>query len=453
VAVAEGESSLRRELGVIVGTAIVVNSTIGTGIFKKPAEVARQAGSIEAALGVWALGALVALAGALCFAEMAASMPRTGGIYEYLRRAWGPRIAFLYGWAKITLLLPSSIGGFASLAAESVAAFAGWESGRARDAAIAIAVIGFCAAANLAGARASALQQGILTAIKYAGVLFLAVLGLLAPIAPGVEVPPPDPMPAFRSAPSFTGIFAGLVAAMWAYDGWADLSLVAGETRNPGRTLPRALVAGTLAVGAAYLLANLGYARVLGLEGLRRATEGSGMAAAHVATLTLGAAGRSLLSALIFVSCVGGCMATMMTNTRTFVPMASDRIFVGWLGRVWKRTAVPANAILVAATLGSAYVSSRSFEQLTDAFVVGYFPFYALAVIGLFRLRRKEPELPRPFRAPFHPLTAIVFLAGAACVLAGASTGLDGSTAIAAAVIALGIPVSFVWLRPRAARA
>lgn len=445
-----GERALRRELGAIAAAAIVVNATIGTGIFKKPAEVARQAGSIEAALLVWAAGAAVALAGALCFAELSASMPRTGGIYEYLRRAWGPRLAFLYGWAKITLLLPSAVGSFALLASESIAALAGWPSDRGRDAAIAVVVIAGCAGVNVIGVRASALQQALITAVKYLGVLFLAVLGLLAPLALGAEVPAPEPMPAFRDAPSAAGIFAALVAAMWAYDGWADLSSLAGETKSPARTLPRALLVGTAAVGIAYLLANVGYARVLGLEGLRRSTDGSGMAAAHLATLTLGAAGRALLAALVLVSCVGGCMASLLTNSRTFVPMATDGAFSSWLGRVWERTGVPANAIGVGALLGAIYVSSRSFEQLTDAFVVGYFPFYALAVVGLFRMRRKEPDLPRPFRAPLHPLPAIVFLAGAACVMAGAMTGLDGSTAIATVVILAGVPVSFVWIRRRA---
>ncbi|UJR82345.1 APC family permease [Sandaracinus amylolyticus] len=448
-----GESSLRREIGTLAAAAIVVNATIGTGIFKKPAEVVRQAGSIEAALLVWVLGAAVALAGALCFAELSASMPRTGGIYEYLRRAWGPRLAFLYGWSKMTLLLPSAVGSFALLAAESIAALAGWEQDRTRDAVVAMAVIAGCAGANVLGVRASALQQALITSVKYAGVMLLAVIGLLAPLVASAEVPVPDEMPAFASAPTAAGVFAALVAAMWAYDGWADLSSLAGETRDPSRTLPRALVVGTLAVGVAYLLANLGYARVLGVEGLRRSTEGSGMAAAHLATLTLGAAGRALLASLVLVSCVGGCMASLLTNSRTFVPMATDGVFVEWLGRVWARTGVPANAIVIGAILGAAYVSSRSFEQLTDAFVVGYFPFYTLAVLGLFRMRAKEPDLPRPFRVPLHPLPAIVFLIGAACVMAGAATGLDGSSAIAAIVIAAGVPVSFVWLRAGRPRA
>lgn len=445
-----GERNLVRELGPMAAAAIVVNATIGTGIFKKPAEIVRQAGSVEAAFVVWLLGAVLAFAGALCFSELAASMPRAGGMYEYLRRAFGPRVAFLYGWTKITLLLPSAVGSFALLAAEAITALFALEPDRTRDVVIAISIIVGCAGINVFGMRASALQQATITAVKYVGIVFLALLGLLAPLAPGADVPWSESPTGFREGLSAGGMFAALVAVMWAYDGWADLSSLAGETKNPGKTLPRALLSGTIAVAIGYLLVNLGYARVLGLDGLRHATDGTGMAAAHVADRTLGGAGRMWLSALVLVSCVGGCTASILTNSRTFVPMATDGVFIRWLGRVREGTFVPANAIVIGATLGSFYVSSRTFEQLTDAFVVGYFPFYALAVIALFRLRKTEPNLPRPFRMPFYPWPGLVFLVGSSCVLFGASTGLDGSTAIAGCVIVLGIPVSFFWMKKRA---
>jgi APA family basic amino acid/polyamine antiporter len=445
-----GERNLVRELGPMAAAAIVVNATIGTGIFKKPAEIVRQAGSLEAAFVVWLLGAALAFAGALCFAELAASMPRAGGMYEYLRRAYGPRAAFLYGWTKITLLLPSAVGSFALLGAEAIAGLFALEADRSRDVVIAISIIVGCASVNVLGVRASALWQAAITTVKYAGIVLLALFGLLAPLAAGAEVPLVQSAPVYREGHSVEGVFAALVAVMWAYDGWADLSSLAGEAKNPGKTLPRALLAGTIAVAVAYLLVNLGYARVLGLDGLRRATDGNGMAAAHVATMTLGDVGRAWLSVLVLVSCVGGCTASILTNSRTFVPMATDGVFIRWLGHVQEGTFVPKNAIVVGAILGSLYVSSRSFEQLTDAFVVGYFPFYALAVIALLRLRKKEPDLPRPFRIPLYPWPALVFLGGASCVLLGASTGLDGSTAIAGCVILAGVPVSYFWMTKRA---
>jgi amino acid transporter len=446
------ESALRRELGWIVAAAIVVNATIGTGIFKKPAEVVRLTGSIEASLAVWLVGAIVALAGALCFAELAAAMPRTGGIYEYLRRAYGPRLAFLYGWTKITLLLPSAVGSFALLAAESIGSIFDLPESGARDSLIAIGVIALCAAANVLGVRASAVQQAVVTSVKYLGLLFLACVGLLAPLAADRTVPIPEDPPPFNTEFTFPGLFAALVAAMWAYDGWADLSSLSGEVKNPGKNLPRALLAGTIAVGVVYLLANFGYERVLGLEGLRRSTTGSSMAAAHVATMTIGATGRIALSGLVLVSCLGGCMASLLTNSRTFVPMATDGVFIRWLGHVWLRTGVPANAIVVGAILGCVYVSWHSFEELTNAFVVGYFPFYAAAVIAIFVFRKRLPDLERPFRMPLYPLPAIVFLIGAVWVMLGALTGLEASSLLAALVIALGLPVSLIWMPLGAAK-
>jgi len=229
---------------------------------------------------------------------------------------------------------------------------------------------------------------------------------------------------------------------MWAYDGWADLASVAAETRDPQRTLPRALVVGTLAVGAIYLLTNLGYARVLGWDGLASAGEGVEMPGVRLASATLGAIGSRALASLIVVSCVGGAMASMMTNSRALIPMATDGTFVRVLGRVDPSSGTPRIAVIVTGILGGLYVLSERFEELTDGFVVGYFPFYALAIVALFVLRRREPELVRPFRVPL--VMPAIFLAGAALVLGGAL--LDGGRRmlVPLAVLGLGIVLSFV---------
>jgi APA family basic amino acid/polyamine antiporter len=443
---------MRREIGALLGVALVVNATIGTGIFKTPAKVARLAGSSSAALAVWVAGALIALCGALTLAELAAAMPRTGGLYEYLRRAWGERVAFVFGWAKLTLLIPSAVGSFAKLGAEAATSLLGLAPDPRRDTYAALGFLAVCAASNLLGVRASARQQAAVTAAKYGGVLLLAALGLfataptaaaVAALSAGATAPP------FAPAATVGGCFAAMVPVMWAYDGWADLASLAGEVRDPGRSLPRALVAGTLAIALVYLLANVGYVRVLGLDGLRASTTGSHMAAANLAALTLGAAGRRLLSALILVSCLGGCMSSLLTGSRVFVPLAADGLFVRWLGALSPRTAVPSRAVVVAALLGAVYVLARSFEQLTEAFVVGYFPFYVLAVLAVFRLRAKEPALPRPFRVPLYPLPPLVFLAGAGVLLWGAAGDVDGSAGAACAVVLAGVPVGWLWRRLR----
>jgi amino acid transporter len=435
-----GERALLAELTLWPAVALVVNATIGTGIFRTPAAVARHAGSVPASLVAWALGAVIALAGALSVAELSAAMPRAGGIYEPIRRAFGRRVAFVYGFAKITLLAPSAVGSFATLAAESIEALAGLSPDRTREIAIALGVLALALGTNLLRIGRGGTVQAIVTAMKYGGLAVLALAGIALPFTP------PD-VAAMPSHPASVGAMAAaIVSVMWAYDGWADLAAVAGETKEPTRTLPRALVIGTLAVGAVYLLTNVGYARVLGWAGLSGAGAGAEMPGALLARATLGAIGARLLAGLVVVSCVGGCMASLLTNSRALVPMATDGTFVRALGRVDPASGTPRLAVITTTALGVAYVASRSFEELTDGFVVGYFPFYALAIAALFVLRRREPSLPRPFRAPV--IAPIAFLAGAALVLGGAM--LDGTSRmiVPAIVLALGTALSFVFRAP-----
>jgi amino acid transporter len=447
---ASSESSLRRDLGVVLGAAVVVNATIGTGIFKVPAKVVRLCGSMGAALAMCTVGALIALAGALSLAETAAAIPRVGGLYEHLRRAYGPRVAFLLAWTRMVLLIPSAVGSFARLAAESVQSLRGVSADRATETRIAVAVIALCAALNLTGVRTSVRQQAALTAAKLAGVALLGLMGLLCVLpAGGVTVAPPEVALPFAREVTAAGCLAALVSVMWAYDGWADLGSLAGEVRDPGRTLPRALVAGTLAIAVVYLLANVGYARVLGVEGLRRAGTGDRMAASLLAQAALGAPGRVALAALVLTSCLGACMNSLLTGPRVFVAIAADGEFPRALGAVSPRTGAPTRAVLVCAMLGALYVSLRSFEQLTDDFVAGIFPFYMLGVGAVLVLRRRAPELPRPFRVPGYPVTPMVFLAGAAALLWGASGDVDRTAWYALGVMLLGLPVRALFARVR----
>jgi len=440
-----GEQRLERKLGLWLAIAVVINSTIGTGIFKTPAKIARLTGDVPAMMGVWVAGAVIAVCGALTLSELAAAMPRSGGLYEYLRRAWGPRVAFVFGWTKLTLLIPSAVGSFARLAGEALASLMGLKPGSPAETALAVGVLLVCVGVNVLGIRQSVTQQAILTALKYVGVLALAVLGVGAAFGHAATA---TPMPLTTGGgPSLIGVFGALVSVMWAYDGWADLTSVAGEVKQPERTMPRALLAGTLAIAGVYLLTNVGYVLVLGLDGLRGSTTGSNMAAANLVRAVLGARAWNGLTALLLVSCVGGCMSSLLTGSRIFVPMASDGVFVRGLGQVSERAHVPIRAVLVGGGLGALYVCFRSFEQLTDGFVCGYFPFYILAVLAVFRLRSLEPKLPRPYRVPGFPVVPLIFVVGAGCLLYGAIGDADRTALFAAAVVAVGIPLSFIWLR------
>jgi len=435
---------MRREIGVLLGVTIVVNASIGTGIFKMPADTVRLAGSLSASFAMWAVGGLIALCGALSLAELAAAIPRSGGLCEYLRRAYGPTVAFLFGWAELTLLIPSAVGSFAKLAAEALAPL--FRLGPGAVPWISVFIVCACTAANLFDVRSSARWQAWLSAVKYAGVALLALAGLCAPLDPAARAAlPVAAAGAYRAAPSLTGCFAALVSVMWAYDGWSNLAGVAGEARDPARTLPRALVLGTCLVALVYLAANLGYARALGLSGLRGSI--SGLAAANLADVTLGARGRGLLEVLIVLSCLGGCMSSLLTDSRVFVPLSTERVFPRAIGQVSPITGVPSRAVLICGALGASYVLLRSFEQLADAFVVGFFPFYILGVCAVPVLRRREPDLPRPFRVPAYPLVPLVFLAGAAALLCGAFSGVDRTALYAFAIMGLGLPLRFLWGR------
>jgi amino acid transporter len=432
---ATGERALRAELGLVSAIALVINATIGTGIFRTPAAVATHAGSVSAALAVWGIGAAIALAGALSIAELSAALPRAGGIYEPLRRAFGSRVAFVYGFAKIALLAPSAVGSFATLASESIEALLGMPPSRPREIAIALGVLTVALATNLLRVRSSGGVQAAVTAVKYGGLAVLAVAGLALPFTPAATSTPPGVV-------TSAGVMAALVSVMWAYDGWADLASVAAETRDAPRTLPRALIAGTLLVGAIYLLTNFGYARVLGWDGLASAGAGAEMPGARLARATLGDLGARALSSLVVVSCIGGAMASLLTNSRALIPMATDGTFVRALGRVDPASGTPRLAVTVTAILGALYVVSERFEELTDGFVVGYFPFYALAIAALFVLRRREPDLPRPFRTPL--VMPVVFLVGAALVLGGAVLDGGARMVVPALVLAVGVVLSFL---------
>jgi len=435
------EARLRRELGVVLAAAVTVNAMVGTGIFRLAPNVLQLAGSSTAALAVWVAGGVISLCGALCIAELAAALPRAGGIYPYLRHAYGRVVAFWYGWTRLTLLGPAAAGSFARLAAESLGAVLGWAPDAGRDTLVAVAVLVGCTLVNLSGVRTASTEQAILTALKFAGLTVLALACLSSSSSAAV---PPDPDSLARFA--IGGAFSALVSVMWTYDGWADVSSLAGESRQPGRTMPIALVAGTGVVTAVFVLVNVGYLHVLGAGGVAASGSGSEMVAMRAAELSLGEHGRRVLAALVFTSCLGTCMVGILTGSRVYVSMASDG-FWRWLGHVSPRTGVPARAVVIGCGLGIVYLSFRSFEQLTDSFVSGMFPFYMLAVVAVLLLRRRQPELPRPFRTPLYPLLALVFLLGASALLWGAARDVHGIAFAAFGVMLLGLPLGFALSR------
>jgi basic amino acid/polyamine antiporter, APA family len=431
------EGRLPRTLGLWSSVALVIGITIGSGIFRSPAGIARQAPNPLVMIGLWVAGGAITLCGALSLAEIAAALPETGGIYAYLREAWGRRAAFLFGWSELVLIRASALGGIAVVFGEYLLRSFGIDpSGHvflARG--LSAGAIVFAAAVNVRGANLGALIVGIATWAKFAA---LAVLVLASFALGGSHGASGVHFTAASAGPLAIGsIGLALVSVLWAYDGWADLSFASGEVKDPGRNLPRAIILGTLALIAIYVLTNLAYLYVLPIEAIGR----SPLVAADTMMAIFGRTGVVLVSIFVMISSFSSLNGSMLASPRVFFAMADDGLLFKPIARVHPRYKTPYVAIILAAILGVALVMSRSFERLTDTFVLAIWPFYALGVAAIYRLRAQRPDLPRPYRAIGYPLLPAVFIASVAAFVINSLINDTTNSVITFAVILAGLPV------------
>lgn len=446
---ADGRSggTLPRRIGLWSATGIVIGITIGSGIFRTPAVVAARVPDPALFLAVWMLGGLLALAGALTMAELAAALPESGGIYVFVREAWGPAPAFLFGWAEITVIRGASVAAIASVFGDYLLRSLGVDPmGRTGTAhLIGACAIALTAAANIRGARLGAAITGVTTIAKYAGLLIVVSIAFAAGGAHGASVS----NFAAGTTPVEPRLFGlALVSVLWAYDGFADVTFAAGEIASPQRTLPRAQLLGTSGIVLVYLLANAAYLYVTPIG----AMAGSALIAADTLQRTVGAAGVTIVAVLVMVSTFGSLNGTVLVAPRIFFAMADD----GWLfrsvARVHPRFDTPYVAILVAAALGIGMILTQTFERLADTFVLAVWPFYALAAAGVYRLRRTRPDLPRPYRVVGYPVVPALFISAAVYLIANALVTDPWWTLAVFATVAIGYPV-FVILKSTRNRA
>ncbi|MSR06079.1 MAG: amino acid permease [Gemmatimonadetes bacterium] len=444
---------LPRKLGYWSAVAVVVGSTIGSGIFRTPAVVASRLPDLPVFVTGWVLGAVLALAGALTYSELAAMYPRTGGIYVYIREAFGRAPAFLFGWAELLLIRPAALGAVSIVSAEyfwrligreGAAPFLGDMTVAQATAVLFIIIIG---TVNYRGVQLGAVVQNVSTVFKVGALGLLILLGFVMTPNPDAltSVQPVSPVLSALSPVSAFGL--ALVPILWAYDGFADLGFVSGEVKDPQRTLPKALFAGTLLVVAVYLGANAVYLHLVGLARM----PGSPLVAADAALVILGHAGVVFVSAAVMVSTFGTLNGSTMTGPRVFYAMAEDGLFFKKLGEVHPRFGTPAAAIVLAATLGVVYVSLREFAELADQFIIGIWPFYALGVAAVFVLRRRLPDMPRPYRTWGYPVVPALFLLAALFILGNYMVSKPLIFAADVAVVLAGLPV-YWWWEKRAAR-
>jgi APA family basic amino acid/polyamine antiporter len=429
---------LPRRLSVWSVTAVVVGTMIGSGIFRVPAATAAETGTAGAMMLIWILGGGVALFGALALAEVAALFPRAGGMYVYLREAYGPLTGFLFGWLSL-IIIPSGCAAIALVFAEYLGRLVPLGASQVRPvAAAAIVVLAGC---NYRSVRFGAGIQNLSTAAKVSAVLVLTAAAFaLGPDGEGAWAASPSVMPG-----SWSGFGLGLVTVLWAYNGWQDAAAMAGEVRDPGRSMPRALIGGNLIVTIVYLAANAAYLRILSIDEMSR----SPLVAADVAIRLFGPIGSRLIAALVCVSTFGALNGVLMIYSRVFFAMAEDRLFFRPVAAVHPRYATPHVALLLLGGLSVAYLASRTFEQLIETFILGSLPFWALAVGAVVVLRRKRPDLDRPYRAIGYPVVPILFVLAMLALLLNSLYQHPGATLASLGAVLAGVPVYYAWTRRR----
>jgi APA family basic amino acid/polyamine antiporter len=432
---------LPRTLGLFNATAVLIGVTVGAGIFRVPATVAAQLHDPGPVLVCWIVGGLVALFGALTLAELAGALPRSGGIFAYLLESFGPLPAFLFGWTELTVIRASALGATATIFAEYVGYFVTLTPAQVRYvAAASIVAIG---ALNYIGAQRAAAVMSVATTGKYLAVLALGLLAFTSGNGSATHF-----SPAWESGVSLSLLGSALIPVLWTYDGWADLSFMGGEVKNPQRTLPLALVLGSGCVMLVYLIVNLGFMYLLPLPEMARAKLIAATAAEHIPAF--GGVGAGIIAAVVVVSAISGLNGSMMTGPRIFFAMAERDLFVRAVARVSPRFQTPSVAIALATILGVIYVLNNGFAQLADQFILGIWPFYALCVAGVFVLRRRRPDLHRPYRVIGYPVVPALFLLASVGMIANALVTDPRNTGVTLAIIVAGVPAYFLWKLYRA---
>lgn len=433
---------LVRRLGLWSVIGLVIGVTIGSGIFRTPATIAARVPSAELMLLVWLLGGVISLCGALSVAELAASLPQTGGWYVFLREGWGPLAGFLFGWAELVLIRASATGAIATVSAEYFLRSAGYDAaayGIATHmlAAAAIVIAGW---ANVRGVQLGAAIAGASTIAKSGALVLLiaasAVLGGRSGASAANLTAGAGPVDA--------GLFGlALISVLWAYDGFADVSFAAGEVAEPQRNLPRAILLGTIAIVIIYVLANVAYLYVNPIDAVSR----SPLVAADTMQALFGSAGATFVAIIVTISTFGTLNGIMLGPPRVFFAMADDGLFFRSVAKVHPRYGTPYVAILIAMVLGVAFVLTRTFEQLADTFVLSIWPFYGLAIAGLYRLRRTRPHLQRPYRVPGYPVIPAVFIAAVIYLVVNAIVSEPLWTSVTFGILLAGVPVYYFSFR------
>jgi len=454
------EQGFLRKLGLADTIFLVIGAVLGSGIYMTPGIIAAGLPSPGLLLVVWLMGGLITLCGALSFAELGAMYPQAGGQYVYLREAYGPAAAFLFGWAFFGFIM---CGGLAALAV-GFAEFLGYflpslSTGQvllrldvlglpfslsAGQVVAALSIVGLTLV-NTFGIRSGAIIQNALAVLRLATVAALVGLGVLV----GRKAGGTNFHPLFAPGPSFPGILQplglALVAVFWTYDGWYSVNCTAGEIRDPGKNIPRGLILGVFSVTAIYVLVNFVYLLALPLDRLK----GVVRVGERAASALFGGGGAALFAALVTVSIFGCLDANILFGPRVFYAMARDGHFFRALGRLGRRSRVPTGALWGQAAWSAVLCLSGTYQSLYEYMVFALLLFFAATGLAVFVLRRKAPGRDRPYRTWGYPAVPVVFIVMSLAVFASIVAGQPWKSLAGAGLLAAGLPAYLIWKRRR----
>lgn len=427
-------NGLKKEITFFTALTVVMGTVIGSGVFFKPEAVFTATGTAGLGLLAWVIGGIITICGGLTAAELSASIPQTGGMVVYLRKAYGPLAGYLMGWAQTIIYFPANIAALSIIFGTQVANLFGTGNGIIIP--VAIAAAAFIMFMNFLGAKKAGSLQSLTTIGKLVPLLLIIVFGLMHDGDVQFSLLPFSP----ESSPLLTSLGSGLVATMFAYDGWIHVGNIAGEMRNPKKDLPKAIVVGLTSVMAVYLLINLAYLFVMPAS-LLAATS---TPAADVASIIFGEFGGKFVTIGILVSVFGAINGYTMTGIRIPYAMAlnNELPFSGWFTKLNKNS-IPVNGGVLTIAVSVIMIFSGQFNQLTDMLIFVIWLFYIMVFVAVFVMRKREPGLERPYKVPLYPFIPIVAIVGGLYIVLNTLFTQPLNSGIGILLTAIGLPIYF----------
>jgi APA family basic amino acid/polyamine antiporter len=427
-------SGLKREIGLMEAITMVVGVVIGSGIFFKASSVFSNAGTPTLGILAWVVGGVITIASALTIAEIAAAIPKTGGIFVYLKELYSEKWAFLFGWVQAVIYVPGVAAALSIVFVTQATYFIALTA--VQQKVLAIIMIFFITLINIISTKLGSKVQFVSTIAKLIPIFVIIIFGLLKGEANSFAA-----ASVASTSTGLAGFGAAILGTLWAYDGWVGVGNMAGELKNPKKDIPKSIIIGLTIIIAVYLLINIAIINVMPVSDVIASEK----AASDAAVILFGNSGAALIAAGIMISIFGALNGYLMTGVRVPFAMAQDNLFpfAKFFGKVSNKFGTPSNALLFEAVIASLYVLSGSFETLTNLAVFAVWIFFVMAVYGIFILRSKHKNIERPYTVPLFPIVPIIGIAGGVYILISTLITSTSYALFGLAITALGLPIYF----------